>query len=93
MPDMKRRTFITLLGGAAAWPLAVRAQQPLPGIGCLHQGSAEPLSLTNAFMKGLRELGFIEGQNVTIEDRAADGHYDRLRCEPAAARRVGQPSF
>src|SRR6516162_7809666 len=74
---MKRREFMSLLGGAAAWPLAAHAQQPLPGIGFLHQGSAEPLSLTNAFRKGLRELGFIEGQNVMIEDRAADGHYDR----------------
>jgi putative tryptophan/tyrosine transport system substrate-binding protein len=47
-------------------------------IGFLHQGSPEPLSLMNAFKKGLSEAGFIDGQNVTIEDRAADGHYDRL---------------
>jgi putative ABC transport system substrate-binding protein len=74
-----RRELLATLGGAAvAWPLAARAQQPLPVIGFLHQGSAEPLSLTNAFRKGLREVGFIEGQDVTIEDRAADGHYDRL---------------
>src|SRR6266481_5909915 len=76
---MRRREFITLIGGAvAAWPLTARAQQPLPAIGFLHQGSAEPLTLMNAFRKGLREVVIIDGQDVTIEDRAADGHYDRL---------------
>jgi len=73
-----RREFITLIGGAVAWPRAARAQQPLPVIGFLHQGSPEPLSLMNAFRKGLSEAGIIDTQNVTIEDRAADGHYDRL---------------
>jgi putative ABC transport system substrate-binding protein len=76
---LKRREFIALLSGAAAaWPLVARAQQPLPVIGFLHQGSPEPLSLMNAFRKGLSEAGLIDTQDVTIEDRAADGHYDRL---------------
>jgi len=76
---MRRREFITLLGGAAvAFPLATRAQQSLPVIGFLHQGSEEPLYNMTAFKEGLREIGIIEGQNVTIENRAAGGHYDRL---------------
>ena len=76
---LKRRDFITLLGSAgAAWPLAASGQQPLPVIGFLHQGSREPPSTMNAFRKGLSEVGIIEGQSVTIEERQADGHYDRL---------------
>jgi putative tryptophan/tyrosine transport system substrate-binding protein len=75
---MNRRELIALLGGAVGLPRVVRAEQIVPVIGFLHQGSPEPLSLMNAFRKGLREVGIIEGQNVTIEDRAADGHYDRL---------------
>ena len=80
MRELNRRGVIGLVGGAAtAWPLVARAQQPsVPVIGFLHQGFPEPSSLMNAFRKGLSEVGFIEGQTVTIEDRAADGHYDRL---------------
>ena len=74
---MRRRDFITLLGGATAWLGVARAEQTLPVIGFLHQGSPEPLQNMNAFKKGLSESG-IDGSAAKIEDRAADGHYDRL---------------
>jgi putative ABC transport system substrate-binding protein len=76
---MRRREFITLLGGAAgAWPVAARAQQVLPAIGYLSNLSQEVPANAAAFRQGLAETGFIDGQNVAIDYRTAEGHFDRL---------------
>jgi len=83
---MRRRKFITLLGGAAAaWPLAARAQQAtkVPRLGILSPGRSElpdpNFNMLDAFLQGLQELGYRDGQNLAIERQYADGSSDRLR--------------
>jgi putative ABC transport system substrate-binding protein len=77
---MRRREFVTLVGSAAvAWPLGARAQQPLPVIGFLHSQSPGPITeRLAAFQRGLKEGGYVEGGNLAIEYRWAEGHDDRL---------------
>jgi putative ABC transport system substrate-binding protein len=77
---MRRREFITLVGGAAAWPLAARGQQsPVPVIGFLSGGLLDAWrGRITAFQRGLGDTGYIEGRNVAVEYRWAEGEYDRL---------------
>jgi putative tryptophan/tyrosine transport system substrate-binding protein len=83
---MQRREFVTLLCSAAAtWPLAARAQQPAaPVVGLLHAGSPEPYAhQIAAFRQGLNDIGYVEGQNLTIEYRWADNQFDRISAMAA----------
>jgi ABC-type uncharacterized transport system substrate-binding protein len=78
---MKRREFLSVLGGAAAWPIVARAQQggKIPRIGYLTSSAATGLLPSErAFLEGLRELGYVEGENIQIEYRFAEGHFERL---------------
>jgi putative ABC transport system substrate-binding protein len=85
---MKRREFLGVLGGAAAWPLAARAQQLMPVVGFLHPSSPEPFGhIIEGFRRGLNDTGFIDARNVAIEYRWARGEYDRL---PALAAELVQ---
>ena len=89
---MKRRAFITLFGGAAAWPLVARGQQAvMPVVGFLHPSSSNTLwDRLPAFRQGLKETGFVEGENMAMEYRWAEGQLDRLpmRAEELVRRRV-----
>jgi hypothetical protein len=86
---VRRRNFITVLGGAVAWPLAGRAQQPsMPVIGLLDQRSPDELTARlRGFRQGLRDSGFVEGENVTVEYRWAENKMERL---PALAAELDQ---
>src|SRR5262245_66375617 len=81
---MKRREFITLLGGAAAWPIAARAQQAGVALVGLLSGGQLDDRLIEAVRQGFKEAGYLEGHNIAIKYRSADGRFDRLPTSAAA---------
>src|SRR5262249_60157311 len=86
---MKRRNFITLMGGMAAWPLVGYAQEPnVRRGGALLIGNADMESVQNELREGLRELGYTEGHNIAFEFRSAEGILDRLSALPAELGRL-----
>jgi hypothetical protein len=86
---MRRREFITLLGSSAvALPVAAQAQQAMPVVGILHEGLPAPLSQTTAFQQGLIEGGISQGSSIKIEDRWAEGRYNRLRSRSVGCDKV-----
>src|SRR5262245_21374313 len=84
MPDMKRREFITLLGGAAAWPVGVRAQQPakVPRVGILSPAASETAATLTAFREGIRDLGYVERETIAFDFRLSNGISARKRALP-----------
>jgi putative ABC transport system substrate-binding protein len=75
---MRRRDFVSLIGGATAWPFVVRAQQPRPAyVGVLHPFSP-PDRWAAGLRRGLRDLGYVEGRTIIIDERGSDGHDERL---------------
>jgi putative tryptophan/tyrosine transport system substrate-binding protein len=77
--QIRRRELIVTLGSAAAWPVAARSQQPkVPTIGALVIGNINPEQFWREFRQGLRDLGYVEGQNIRFEFRSAEGHLERL---------------
>jgi putative ABC transport system substrate-binding protein len=76
---MQRRKFMAMIGGGLAWPLSARGQsRPMPLVGYLHFAAPGYIPAPDAFLQGLKEFGFVEGQNIAVEYRWAEGHYDRL---------------
>src|SRR5262249_30332012 len=87
---VKRREFITLLGGAAAWPLAARAQQPakVPRVGILSPAASETIRTLTAFRERIRELGYVEGQTIALDFRLSKGVTDSLPALAAELVRI-----